>query len=149
MLAPSERVVVDALFEQPGRLTLEHRTPERTYALATIEVGDEPATPPLAERVRRPAPEPGVGGRAGAARAYVDAAPDKTLAFVAEMDMGVPEGPVVYACPMHPEVTGEAVRPLPEVRHEAARGRRAERATPARCTRRSSATHRTAARSAA
>ena len=38
---------------------------------------------------------------------YLDAAPDKTLAFVAEMDMGVPEGPVVYACPMHPEVVRE------------------------------------------
>src|SRR3954451_12841720 len=29
ILAPSERVVVDVLFEQPGQLTLEHRTPER------------------------------------------------------------------------------------------------------------------------
>ena len=24
------------------------------------------------------------------------------------MDMGVLNGPVVYACPMHPEITGEA-----------------------------------------
>src|SRR5439155_1537428 len=33
---------------------------------------------------------------------------DKTLSFVAEMDMGVPEGvPVVYACPMHPEVVSD------------------------------------------
>ena len=39
--------------------------------------------------------------------AYLDTAPDKTLAFVAEMDMGVPEGPVVYACPMHPEVVSD------------------------------------------
>ena len=36
VLAPSERVVVDALFDEAGRLTLEHRTPERTYALATV-----------------------------------------------------------------------------------------------------------------
>ena len=35
---------------------------------------------------------------------YLDAAPDKTLVFVAEMDMGVPEGAAVYTCPMHPEV---------------------------------------------
>ena len=39
--------------------------------------------------------------------AYADAPPDKTLAFVAEMDMGVPEGNVVYVCPMHPELVGE------------------------------------------
>ena len=35
---------------------------------------------------------------------YVEAEPDKTLGFIAEMDMGVPDGDVVYACPMHPEV---------------------------------------------
>ena len=36
---------------------------------------------------------------------YLKAPPDKTLSFVAEMDMGVPEGvEVVYVCPMHPEV---------------------------------------------
>ena len=40
---------------------------------------------------------------------YLEAEPDKTLAFIAEMDMGAPEGdgPVVYACPMHPEVVSE------------------------------------------
>ena len=41
------------------------------------------------------------------AERYLDAEPDKTLAFVAEMDLGTPEGPVVYACPMHPEVVSE------------------------------------------
>ena len=39
---------------------------------------------------------------------FFKAPPDKTLSFVAEMDMGVPEGvPVVYVCPMHPEVVSE------------------------------------------
>jgi FtsP/CotA-like multicopper oxidase with cupredoxin domain len=39
---------------------------------------------------------------------FLEAPPDKTLSFVAEMDMGVPEGvEVVYVCPMHPEVTSE------------------------------------------
>jgi FtsP/CotA-like multicopper oxidase with cupredoxin domain len=42
------------------------------------------------------------------AAAYFAAPPDKTLAFVAEMDMEPPEGAdVVYACPMHPEVVSE------------------------------------------
>jgi FtsP/CotA-like multicopper oxidase with cupredoxin domain len=30
VIAPSERVVIDVLFEQPGPVTLEHRTPRRT-----------------------------------------------------------------------------------------------------------------------
>ena len=69
VIAPSERVVVDVLFEKPGRLTLEHRTPERTYTLATVEVEAEPAAPPLADEFDGAAREPGVGGGARAARA--------------------------------------------------------------------------------
>src|ERR671937_483837 len=42
LLAPSERVVVDVLFADAGKLELEHRTPERTYRLASITVADEP-----------------------------------------------------------------------------------------------------------
>src|SRR3954454_21311569 len=38
VLAPSERAVVDVLFETAGRLTLEHRTPDRTYTLADLTV---------------------------------------------------------------------------------------------------------------
>jgi len=108
VLAPSERVVVDAFFEEPGLLTVEHRTPERIYRLATIEVGAEPATPALAEQFAVLRENPEWSRERERLAAYVDAAPDKTLAFVAEMDMGVPDGPVVYACPMHPEVIGEA-----------------------------------------
>ena len=44
VLAPSERAVVDVLFDQPGELVLEHRTPERSYPLATIPVAREPAS---------------------------------------------------------------------------------------------------------
>jgi FtsP/CotA-like multicopper oxidase with cupredoxin domain len=48
-------------------------------------------------------------------RPYLEAPPDKTLAFVAEMDMGVPEGvPVVYVCPMHPEVVSEELGSCPK-----------------------------------
>jgi FtsP/CotA-like multicopper oxidase with cupredoxin domain len=35
LLAPSERVVVDVLFPDAGELELQHRTPERTYRLAS------------------------------------------------------------------------------------------------------------------
>jgi FtsP/CotA-like multicopper oxidase with cupredoxin domain len=114
VLAPSERVVVDALFEHAGQLTLEHRTPERTYELATIEVGEEPATPVLADQFGVLRQNPEWAAERERLAAHVDAEPDKTLAFVAEMDMGVPDGPVVYACPMHPEITGEATDRCPK-----------------------------------
>jgi FtsP/CotA-like multicopper oxidase with cupredoxin domain len=107
ILAPSERVVIDALFTDPGQLTLEHRTPERTYSLARIDVSGESAAPPLADQfgVLRTNPE-WVAERERLAP-YFDAPPDKALAFVAEMDMGGPATGVdtaVYACPMHPEI---------------------------------------------
>ena len=38
LLSPSERFVVDVLFEHPGEHVLEHRTPARSYRLASITV---------------------------------------------------------------------------------------------------------------
>jgi FtsP/CotA-like multicopper oxidase with cupredoxin domain len=107
ILAPSERVVVDVLLDQPGQLELQHRTPDRTYRLATITVTSEQAEPSLAEEfeVLREAPE--LAAERQALDAWLSAPPDKTLALIAEMDdIATPgEGLVVYACPMHPEVT--------------------------------------------
>ena len=107
VLAPSERAVVDVLFEEPGGTALEHRTPERTYTLATIDVTAELATPSLADEFAVLRVNPEWSAERPRFEAYADAPPDKTLAFVAEMDMGVPEGNVVYVCPMHPDVVGE------------------------------------------
>ena len=105
VLAPSERVIVDVHFDTTGEATLEHRTPERTYPLARIDVSAEAAAPlgadfdalrtnaDLVEERERVAP-------------YLEAEPTKTLAFIAEMDMGGPaEGATgVFSCPMHPEI---------------------------------------------
>src|SRR3954451_16510608 len=88
LLAPSERAVVDVLFETEGPVTVEHRTPARTYPLAAIAVGPEGAAPPLfghCESVREN-PE-GTGERERLAP-YFGAQPDKTLGFVAELDLG-------------------------------------------------------------
>ncbi|MGZ8706085.1 MAG: multicopper oxidase domain-containing protein [Gaiellaceae bacterium] len=107
VLAPSERVVVDVLFDKPGQLTLEHRTPDRTYALAAITVSGEQAVPSLGQQYEVLRSNPDLAAERERIAPYLSAEPDKTLAFVAEMDMGTPDGPVVYACPMHPEVVSE------------------------------------------
>jgi FtsP/CotA-like multicopper oxidase with cupredoxin domain len=107
LLAPSERAVVDVLFDEPGRLTLEHRTPSRTYALAAVDVEGQPA-PALPAPFDALRENPEWATERERLKPYVEAEPDKTLAFVAEMDMGGAEGATAYACPMHPEVTSDA-----------------------------------------
>jgi FtsP/CotA-like multicopper oxidase with cupredoxin domain len=111
LLAPSERVVVDVLLDQPGELTLEHQTPNRTYPLASIAVSEERAQPSLADQFGqlRMAPELAVERRH--LDDWLAAPPDKILALVAQMDDPTAAqpgaGPTVYACPMHPEVTSD------------------------------------------
>ena len=68
LLAPSERAVVDVLLDQPGELTLEHRTPNRTYPLASITVAEEPAEPSLADAFRRLRTAPELAAERRAAR---------------------------------------------------------------------------------
>jgi FtsP/CotA-like multicopper oxidase with cupredoxin domain len=106
LLAPSERVVVDVLFDQSGDLTLGHRTPDRLYRLAGITVSDE-AGPTSADAFDTLRTNADMVAERERITAYVGAEPNKTLAFVAEMDMGVPDGPAVYTCPMHPEVVSD------------------------------------------
>jgi FtsP/CotA-like multicopper oxidase with cupredoxin domain len=109
VLAPSERVVVDVLFDEAGDLTLEHRTPDRVYPLAAIRVSDERAEPSLDEQFEVLRTNADMVAERERIASYLEAEPDKTLAFIAEMDMTAPEGdgPLVYACPMHPEVVEE------------------------------------------
>jgi len=115
-LAPSERVVIDVLFDRPGDLVLEHHTPERTYRLAGIRVGEARAEPPLREQFEVLRTNADMTEERERIAAHLDAEPDKTVAFLAEMDMSAPagDGPVAYSCPMHPEVVSEEPGHCPE-----------------------------------
>jgi FtsP/CotA-like multicopper oxidase with cupredoxin domain len=112
MIAPSERAVVDVLFEEAGLATLEHRTPNRTYPLATITVGEQHAAPSFGSEYERLRTNADLLAERDSISRYLAAAPDKTLALVAEMDMGEPElsagATVVYICPMHADIVNEA-----------------------------------------
>ena len=114
LLAPSERSVVDVLFDKPGSITLEHKTPDRCYPLAAITVSEDEAEPSLAEQFEVARRNPDMVAERKRVAPYLSAPPDKTVAFVAEMDMGVPEGAVVYICPMHPEVVSAEEGSCPE-----------------------------------
>lgn len=111
VLAPSERVILDVLFDHTGQLTLEHITPDRTYPLAAITVTEDPVELDLSEQFEILRSDPELASERQRLDSYLHAAPDKTLAFVAEMDMGEPElapgATLIYACPMHPDVASE------------------------------------------
>jgi FtsP/CotA-like multicopper oxidase with cupredoxin domain len=106
LVAPSERAVVDVLFEQAGKLMLEHRTPNRTYPIATISVADLPAEPSLTPTFGSLRTNADMVAERERTASYLDAAPDKTLAFVAVMKMPEPDvtNGATYVCPMHPDV---------------------------------------------
>ena len=108
LIAPSERVVVDVLFDQPGQATLEHQTPHRSYRLATINIADGRAEPSFVSRYGELRADSDIVGERARLAEHLTAEPDKTLALVAEMDMGEallsPGVTVTYVCPMHPEV---------------------------------------------
>ena len=85
LLSPSERAVVDVLFEHSGRFALEHRTPEHTYVLGEIAVDAQQAAPSLADSFATLR----TSGELEAERARLirdfDREADKTLALVGEM----------------------------------------------------------------
>jgi FtsP/CotA-like multicopper oxidase with cupredoxin domain len=83
-LAPSERVVVDVLFDEPGELTLEHLTPDRTYPLAAITVSQEAATPPLAHQFEVLRRDEELTAERSRLAPELAAEPDKQLAFIAD-----------------------------------------------------------------
>ncbi|MGZ8580508.1 MAG: multicopper oxidase family protein [Actinomycetota bacterium] len=109
MIAPSERSIVDVLFDREGDVVLEHRTPEHTYVVGRITVGEGTETSAAAsfDSLRR---SPELEGERERLQADLDREPDKVLALVAEMDMTQPssadgsaEGPR-FACPMDPQI---------------------------------------------
>ena len=111
VVSPSERVVVDVQFDRPGEVTLEHRTPGGTYELAAIIVGEERARPVLAAEFAHLRTNADMTAARVQVSRYLASAPDKTLALVAEMDMGEPPVPpgaaVEYVCPMHADVRSD------------------------------------------
>ena len=107
LLSPSERAIVDVLFDQPGEVTLENRTPDHTYELGRITVSGE-AAGEAAAAFNELRVDPELSAERERIDADMEREPDKTLAFVSQMPIlygGEAEEASSYVCPMHPEVT--------------------------------------------
>jgi FtsP/CotA-like multicopper oxidase with cupredoxin domain len=106
LLAPSERVVVDVLFVEPGEFAIEHQTPEKSYRLAAIRVVDDPAEPDLTQHFEHLRTHADMEAERARIAHLLDEPPDKTLSFVAEMDEvgGESIETGFYACPMDADI---------------------------------------------
>ena len=113
-LAPSERVIVDVLFDAAGEVALEHRTPDTTYRLGTVTVTGEIEDPAPGLAFDKLRDNSEFAELREQIAQYREAEPDKSLGFVAEMDFEAPDGPLVYVCPMHPEIVQETEGSCPE-----------------------------------
>jgi FtsP/CotA-like multicopper oxidase with cupredoxin domain len=107
MLAPSERAVLDVLFDNPAEVRLEHRTPDHVYDLGAFAVeGNSTGAAAASFDTLRVDPELTAEHRS--IDGDIERSPDKVLAFVASMPLlyGDDVAPAtLYACPMHPDVT--------------------------------------------
>ncbi len=107
LLAPSERAVIDVLFDTPGQVRLEHRTPDHTYDLGAFTVTDgAPGDAAGSFEVLRT--DPDLSAEHNLIGHDIQRPPDKVLAFYSLMPLlyGADDSPAsAYACPMHPEVT--------------------------------------------
>src|SRR5436190_1700924 len=107
LLAPSERAVLDVLFDSPGQVRLEHRTPDHTYQLGgfTVTEGTASTAAGSFEQLRT---DPELTAEHRSLAHHLERPPDKVLAFFSLMPLlygGDPTPASAYACPMHPEVT--------------------------------------------
>src|SRR3954452_3902430 len=108
MLAPSERAVVDVLFDAPGEVRLEHRTPDRVYDLGRFSVSGTEVDDDVAESFALLRDDPELTTRRRSIGVDLERAPDEVLAFFSRMPLLYGEhlaAGTTYACPMHPEVT--------------------------------------------
>ena len=108
IISPSERAIVDVLFDRAGEFVLSHVTPGRSSPLANIRVDEGAVDSPAAAQFANLRTNAEMVAERQRIAPYLEAPPDKTLALVAEMDSEEPSaGPVTYSCPMHPEVTSD------------------------------------------
>jgi FtsP/CotA-like multicopper oxidase with cupredoxin domain len=119
LLAPSERAIVDVLFDEPGSVPLLHATPDRDYQLGTVVVEGDAAGGEAADGFRVLRTDPELTAERERLGSDLERAPDKTLAFESQMPLLYGDGSEVveaeaWTCPMHPEVTSDGPGTCPK-----------------------------------
>ncbi|MBI5457013.1 multicopper oxidase family protein [Candidatus Kaiserbacteria bacterium] len=91
VLGPSERAVVEVLFEKNGTFALQNKTPERTYTLGTVAVSERPVDVSYAREFAAQRTHQETVASIDAIRQYIGKAPDKRITLSIDM-MGMSGG---------------------------------------------------------
>jgi FtsP/CotA-like multicopper oxidase with cupredoxin domain len=116
LLSPSERAVVDVLFDTLGEVHLEHRTPDHTYDLGVFSV-EGTATGDTLGSFGELRTDSELTTERVLIEHDLEREPDKVLSIVASMPLlygGEVQKASSYVCPMHPEVTSSEPRTCPK-----------------------------------
>jgi FtsP/CotA-like multicopper oxidase with cupredoxin domain len=84
-LGPSERAVIEMLFEKPGSYAIENRTPDKTYTLGNINVSDEPVDASYAAQFEKLSTHHETIASIDPLRQYFGREPDKRLALTIDL----------------------------------------------------------------
>jgi FtsP/CotA-like multicopper oxidase with cupredoxin domain len=116
LLAPSERAIIDVLFDTPGEVRLEHRTPDRVYDLGAFTVSMAEGGGRAAATFEGLRTDPELSAEHRRLAHDLDRSPDKVLAFFSLMPLlyGDEEAASCYVCPMHPQVTASEPATCPQ-----------------------------------
>jgi FtsP/CotA-like multicopper oxidase with cupredoxin domain len=109
LLAPSERAILDVLFDRAGTVPIEHRTPDRTYVLGTVAVAEGDVSPIAIAAFEELRTTESVAVLRAGLDLHRDREPDKVLAFESLMPLLYADEPpattvTAWTCPMHPEI---------------------------------------------
>jgi FtsP/CotA-like multicopper oxidase with cupredoxin domain len=116
LLAPSERAVIDVLFDTPGQVRLEHRTPGHTYDLGAFTVTEgAPSDAAGSFEVLRTDPE--LAAVHQAIGHDIERPPDKVLAFYSLMDMMHGDEDTPASSPAASDAPPPAAEPGPGAAH--------------------------------
>jgi FtsP/CotA-like multicopper oxidase with cupredoxin domain len=108
LLSPSERAIVDVLFETTGELPINHTTPHGEHRLGSVTVSDQPVNHSFIAEFETLHRSEELAGQRDQLDADLQRAPDKTLVLAALMPILYGDGDAApastWTCPMHPDV---------------------------------------------
>ena len=116
LLAPSERAIVDVLFDTPAEVPFEHRTPDHVYTLGAFTV-EGTAAGDAARTFDQLRTDPVLTAERQSLAHHIERPPDKVLGLTSLMPLlygGADTGSGSYACPMHPEVVASSPETCPK-----------------------------------